>query len=319
MKNLRRTAAAAVAAATLLVATACGAGDNLSSGGGSGGASPSGGGSKGPVAIASQSFGEAALVTAMYQQLLANAGYQPSVKLVDTRDAYMATFPGQIDIVPEYVGGIVNFLNAKANGDKAKPFEAGDGHQLAQQGKKLLDDAGITLLQQSTATDTNAFFVTKKYAQANHVSTLSDLRGKSVVLAAAPDCQGRLDCEGGLVDKYGIKISKLLPLGYATDQTYKSVLDGESQLGETSTTDGTLASQGLVVLKDDKKIQPAQNLVPAVSSKFLAQHPDIAGILNPLMSALTTQKLTKLNAEVSVNREKPADVAHAFLTQQGLL
>ena len=73
-----------------------------------------------------------------------------------------------------------------------------------------------------------------------------------MTLAAAPDCEGRLDCEGGLTDEYGIDVTEVLPLGYASDQTYQSVLDGESELGETSTTDGTLESQGLVVLEDDK-------------------------------------------------------------------
>ncbi|MEP9382755.1 ABC transporter substrate-binding protein [Nocardioides sp. KR10-350] len=315
--NVRRTAAALLSAGVLLTATACGAGDDLASDDNSPSAGSSGGGGK--ISIASQNFPEAALVTAMYEELLKNAGYQPSVKLVDTRDAYMATFPGQVDVVPEYVGGIVNFLNAKANGDSAKPFEAGDGEQLAQQGKKLLDDAGITLLDQSSATDTNAFFVTKKYSEDDGVTRLSDLKGKKVVLAAAPDCSGRLDCEGGLTDKYGIDVTKLLPLGYASDQTYKSVIDGESQLGETSTTDGTLDSQGLVVLDDDQHIQPAQNLVPAVSSDYLADHPDLPDVLDPLMKALTTEKLTELNGKVSVDREKPADVAHEFLTDEGLL
>ena len=97
------------------------------------------------------------------------------------------------------------------------------------------------------------------------------------------------------------------------------VIKGESDLGETSTTDGTLASQGLVVLEDDKHIQPAQNLVPAVSSEFLSAHPDIADILNPLMAALTTENLTALNEKVSVDRQKPEDVAKQFLDDNGLL
>ncbi|HET6938332.1 MAG TPA: glycine betaine ABC transporter substrate-binding protein, partial [Nocardioides sp.] len=201
----------------------------------------------------------------------------------------------------------------------ATPFDAGDGAQLAQQGQPLLDAAGITLLDQSAATDTNAFMVTKDYSEKNGATKLSDLTGKSVVLAAAPDCEGRLDCEGGLTDQYGIDVTKVLPLGYATDQTYQSVLSGESQLGETSTTDGTLESQGLVVLEDDKHIQPAQNLVPAVSTEFLTAHPDIADILNPLMAALTTENLTELNAKIAVDRQKPEDVAKQFLEDNGLL
>jgi len=318
--HVRRSLAAVVAAGSLLLLAGC-AGSDLSdaSDDGSPSTSPSAAADQGPVRISGQAFPEAALVAAMYDELLTNAGYQTDVKLVDTRDAYMATFPDSIDVVPEYVGGIVNFLNARENGAKAKPFTAGDGAELASQGTDLLDGAGITLLDQSAATDTNAFFVTKDFSESEGVTKLSDLKGKSVVLAAAPDCEGRLDCEGGLSDQYGIDITKVLPLGYASDQTYKSVIDGEAQLGETSTTDGTLESQGLVVLEDDLQIQPAQNLVPAVSSAFLEAHPDVADVLNALMAALTTEDLTTLNGEVAVDRKTPEDVAHAFLEDAGLL
>jgi osmoprotectant transport system substrate-binding protein len=323
---LRRSLAAILAVGSLFVATAC-SGDDLSNDKATDASStPTSTDSstdaatdKGPVHISGQSFPEAALVASMYSQLLEKAGYSPDVKLVDSRDGYMPTFPGDIDVVPEYVGGIVNFLNAQKNGEDAEPFTAGDGQELADQGAGLLSEQGITLLDLSSATDTNAFFVTQDYSDANSVTKLSDLEGVSVTLAAAPDCEGRLDCEGGLSDEYGIDITEVLPLGYASDQTYQSVIDGESELGETSTTDGTLSSQGLVVLDDDKQIQPAQNLVPAVSSDFLDQHPDVADVLNPLMAALTTEKLTELNARISVDREKAEDVARDFLESEGLL
>ena len=314
---VRRSLAAVISAGALLLAAGC-AGDDLSSDEASDPTS-SAGADKGSVTIAGQNFPEATLVASMYQQLLENEGYTVETKLVDSRDAYMPTFPGSVDIVPEYVGGIVNFLNTQENGGDAEPFETGDGAQLAEDGADLLEAAGITLLDTSPATDTNAFFVTAEYSEAEGVTTLSDLEGKSVTLAAAPDCEGRLDCEGGLSEEYGIDITEVLPLGYASDQTYQSVLDGESELGETSTTDGTLESQGLVVLEDDKQIQPAQNLVPAVSSEWLADNPDVEGVLNDLMAALTTEKLTELNGRIAVDREKPEDVAADFLAEVGLL
>src|SRR4051812_20106542 len=318
--HVRRSLAAALAAGSLLLLAGC-AGSDLSDASDDPGTgdSSSAATDQGPVRISGQSFPEAALVAAMYDEVLTNAGYNTDVKLVDTRDAYMATFPDSIDVVPEYVGGIVNFLNSRENGAKAKPFTAGDGAELAGQGADLLDGAKITLLDQSAATDTNAFFVTKDYSDSEGVTKLSDLTGQSVVLAAAPDCEGRLDCEGGLSDQYGIDVTKVLPLGYASDQTYQSVISGESQLGETSTTDGTLESQGLLVLEDDKQIQPAQNLVPAVSTEFLNAHPDIADVLNPLMAALDTETLTSLNAKIAVDRQKPEDVAKQFLEDNGLM
>ncbi len=309
--NARRSLAAALAAGSLLLVTACG-GDLESE-------PSSTAENQGPVRISGQNFPEATLVAAMYQQLLAEAGYEPTVTLVGGRDVYFKKFPESIDIVPEYVGGVVNFLNTVANGPNAEALTAGDGEELQAAGQSLLDDQGITLLDQSEATDTNAFFVTQEFAEAEGVTKLSDLEGRSVVLAAAPDCTGRLDCEAGLTAEYGIDITKVLPLGYASDQTYQSVIDGESQLGLTSTTDGTLDAQGLVVLEDDRQIQPAQNLVPAVSDAFLADHPDVADLLNSLMAALTTEKLTELNGRVSNDREKPEDVARDFLVEEGLL
>jgi osmoprotectant transport system substrate-binding protein len=273
----------------------------------------------GTVRISGQNFTEAEIVADMYAAVLQKAGYTPDVHLVDTRDVYMKIFPSKVDIVPEYTGSIVEFLNGSYNGANAKPITVSDPQKTIDKAKPLLDKAHITLLTPSAATDTNAFFVTKKYSDDNGVKTLSDLKGKSVVLAAAPDCQGRLDCEGGLSSAYGIHITKILPLGYASPQTYKSVVDGESQLGETSTTDGTLESQGLVLLPDDQQIQPAQNLVPMVSTSFLQQHPDVASPLNALMAKLTTDDLTKLNAEVSVDRQKPEDVAQQWLSDAGLV
>jgi osmoprotectant transport system substrate-binding protein len=317
MQTRRLLAGVVAISATLL--TACGSSDSSSTATAPGSGGSSTPADKGTVRISGQNFTEAAIVADMYAAVLQHAGYDPQVKLVDTRDVYMKIVPDQIDVVPEYTGAIVEFLNGTYNGSDAKPITVSDPQKTIDAAQPLLKKKGITLLDPSPATDTNAFFVTKKYSDDNGVTTLSDLKGKSVTLAAAPDCKGRLDCEGGLTSAYGIHITKILPLGYASQQTYDSVLNGESELGETSTTDGTLESQGLVLLADDQHIQPAQNLVPMVSSEFLQAHPDVADPLNALMAKLTTEDLTKLNAEVSVDRQKPEDAAQQWLSDAGLI
>lgn len=315
--HIRRSIAALVSLGSLFLATAC-AGDELNADDPEATPqTPAGGG--GEVAISGQAFPEAELVAAMYTHLLEDAGYTVDVKLVDTRDVYMQQFPGQVDVVPEYVGGIVDFLNVTENGANADPLTTSDAAESIGNAESLLEGQGITLLEPSEATDTNAFFVTQEYSEENGVTALSDLEGETVTLAAAPDCEGRTDCAGGLEDVYGIDIEEVLPLGFASPQTYESVLSGESQLGLTSTTDGTLESQGLVLLEDDQAIQPAQNLVPAVSTEFLDEHPDVEEPLNALMAALTTENLTELNGRVAVDRETADDVAQDFLVEQGLL
>ena len=123
---------------------------------------------------------------------------------------------------------------------------------------------------------------------------LSDLEGQSVVLAGSPDCKGRADCEGGLTGVYGIDITEILPLGFAAPETYTSVKDGESQLGLTGTIDPNLGDEGLALLEDDRGIQPAQNYVPAVSTEFLEEHPDVEDVLNDLMAALDNDTINEL-------------------------
>jgi len=303
MHKGRLAAAAAVVGALLLAG--CAGNDVASDGAGKS--------QHGIVHISGQNFPEAQIMAQIYAIVLRGTGFTPDIKLVDTRDVYMQTFPESIDVVPEYVGGIVDYLITQDKGPNAKLPTSSDAATVISQAQPYLTKAGITLLDPSEATDTNAFFVTKKFSQQHHATKLSDLQGMSVVLAAAPDCKGRLDCAGGLEDAYGIKITKILPLGFASQQTYDSVKKNESQLGETSTTDATLAHQNLVLLEDDKHIQPAQNLVPAISSDFLKANPDVAATLNKVMAAMTTRELTQLNFDVTVNRQPPAQVAQNWV------
>lgn len=281
-----------------------------------------GSGDKGSVSLSGQNFTEMQIMAEMYAQLLENEGYTVSTKLVDTRDVYIQELQsGDVDVAPEYVGALADFLNITQNGEDAEPVTSPDPTESLEALKPLADKANITLLEPAEASDQNAFAVTEEFAQQNNLTTLSDLGelGQPIVLAAAPDCEGRTDCEAGLTDEYGIDITKVLPLGYGSAQAIDSVQKGESQLVEVATTQSNVAAEGLVILEDDKDIQPAQNLIPAVNSEFLADNPDVADALNKLAETLTTEDLTALNTQVDLEREDPADVAQQYLEDNDLL
>ena len=312
--SARTTVAALLAVAALLTAAACGSDD--SGGLSSGGDETTEPADKGTVVMSGQNFTEMQVMAEMYRQVLEAAGYTVDVNLVGTRDLYIDELSnGRIDLVPEYLAGIGDQLN----GDE--PFSTNDPQEALSELEPLASDAGITMLEPSMATDQNAFFVTQEYADANSVATLSDVAGlgEPVVLAAAPDCEGRPDCEGGLTEVYGIEIERILATGFGTQQTKNAVLDEEAQLGLTGTTDASLDQLGLVLLEDDQGIQPAQNLIPAVNTEFLDQNPDVADVLNELSSTLTTEDLASLNGQVDIERQQAADVAETYLRDQGLL
>ncbi len=304
---------------SLLVAIAAvgaGCANDAENGGGTGS------GDKGSVSLSGQNFTEMEIMAEMYSQLLENEGYTVSTKLVDTRDIYIQELKsGDVDVAPEYVGALADFLNITQNGEDAEPVTSPDPQESLNALEPLAEKANITLLEPAEASDQNAFAVTEEFAQQNDVATLSDLAelGQPIVLAAAPDCEGRTDCEAGLSEEYGIDITKVLPLGYGSPQAIDSVQKGESQLVEVATTQSNVAAEGLVVLEDDKNIQPAQNLIPAVNSDFLADNPDVADALNKLADTLTTEDLTELNTKVDLERADPADVAQQYLEDNDLL
>ena len=307
--RIRRTMITALSAALVLAgATACG--DDDGEGGDGGGTA---------VTIASQNFPEAALVTALYDVLLSENGYDVDTKLVDTRDAYMADFPGDVDIVPEYLSAIGDFLNTTANGEGAEPVTSNDATATLEAVTPIAQQEGITLLEPSEANSQNAFFVTAEAAEADGLAALSDLEGQTVTLAAAPDCEGRPDCAGGLSEVYGIDIEEILATGFASPETYTAVTDGEAQLGLTGTIEPTVEEDGFVRLEDDRGIQPAQNLIPAVSEDFLADNDDVEALLNDLMGALDNDTLNELLGRVTLDREKAEDVADDFLSEEGLI
>ncbi len=315
--RMLRTLSLAAAGALLLATAACG--DDLEDPDtGSG----DGGGDKGSVVVGGQDFTESQVLAAIYQKLLENEGYDVETKLVTTRDVYLPELAnGNVDIVPDYLAGITDFLNTEANGTDADLVSSNDPDETLAALEPLAEAEGIAILPPSEATNQNAFFVTTEFAEANDLETLSDLAalGQPIKLGGPEDCAGRADCQGGLEEVYGLDITELVPLGFGSPQVKDAVLNGEVQLGETGTTDGTLEDLGLVLLEDDKGIQPAQNLTPAVNSDFLADNPDLEDLFNELSAALTTEDLAEMNVKVDLERQKPEDVAADFLEEKGLL
>jgi osmoprotectant transport system substrate-binding protein len=321
----RRFGALAAAGAVGLLLAACGGSSNAfssssSSSSTSSAAGASGGGGKNLV-VGGANFTEMLIMQQLYGQLLTKAGYTVQYKAVTNREVYEpALEKGQIDIVPEYAATMANFMNSKINGPNAPSIASPDPQATLAKLKPLLQQKGLTAFAVSPAQDSNAFAVTKKFADANHLTTLSDLGklGKPIRLAATTECPDRPFCQPGLEKTYGIKISQVLPLGFGSPQAKQAVVSGKADMVLTGTTDATLTSLGLVLLQDDKHLQNADNLVPIVNSAS-ADKPDISAALDKLSSTLTTADLTQLDAKVDAQRQKPEDVAKAYLTSKGLL
>jgi osmoprotectant transport system substrate-binding protein len=281
-----------------------------------------GGSAGGDVVIGGQNYTEMQVMSHIYKTLLEDAGYDVTLKLVESRDVYAPQMQkGNVDVSADYLSSMTEYLNAQANGPDAEMVASPDPEATVEELRRLAEPTGIEPLEPAQAQNANAFAVTEEFAEENDVATLSDLAalGEPATLAAAEDCSQRDDCKLGLEQTYGLEITKVEPLGFGTQGTKDALKNGEVTLGQVGTSDATLDSLGLVLLEDDKELQNAENLVPMVNSDFIDEHPDVADVLNGMSEGLTTEDLATMIGKVDLERQLPEDVAREYLVDKGLI
>jgi osmoprotectant transport system substrate-binding protein len=321
----RPTLIAAALAGGLLLLSACGGGGDATTESPDAAGSPDATGAPeaGAVTVGGPNFTEGQLMTELYRLVLEDAGFTVEVVTVDSREIYAPELErGSIDVVPEYAATMAEYLNANVNGPDAPttdPVATNDADETVAALNELGEPLGIQALDPSGAANQNGFAVSEEFSASAGVTSLSQLGelGRPVVLAAVEECPDRPFCQPGLEEVYGLEITEVLPLGFSSLQTKTAVQEGDADLGLVGTTDGTLPFFGLVLLDDDQNLQLADNLVPVVNIE--ASTPELEAALNELAAVLTTGDLATMNAAVDQERQKPADVAAAYLAEQGLV
>ena len=87
-------------------------------------------------------------------------------------------------------------------------------------------------------------------------------------------------------------------------------------VGLLFTSDPAIATNGFVLLEDDKQLQLADNIVPVVRQEVLDANPGVTDLLNTVMERLTQEELTNLNKAVTVDARPAAEVATEWITAQ---
>jgi osmoprotectant transport system substrate-binding protein len=249
---------------------------------------------------------------------------QDRIQLGATPVVRKALTAGEIDIYPEYTGNAGFFFN-KADDpvwkDAAKAYETA---------KKLDYDANkIVWLDPSPANNTWAIAVRKEVADANKLKSMSDFgqwiaKGGKVVLAASAEfvnSEAALPAFQKTYD-FRMKPEQLIVLsGGDTAATIKAAAEQTNGANAAMVygTDGGIAPSGLVVLADDKNVQPVYAPAPIVREAALKENPKIAEILKPVFASLDLATLQGLNARVQVGGEPAKAVAMDYLKSKGFL
>jgi osmoprotectant transport system substrate-binding protein len=266
--------------------------------------------------VASFDFPESSILAQLYGQTLRAAGVPVRYHLeLGARELVMpALIRGLVDLVPEYSGAALEFLDGGSG--LAAPDPGVTYRALARQ----LASRGLTALAPSSAQDQNALAVTRETASRLGLRTISDLAGRSgdLTLGGPPECPDRPLCLAGLEETYGLRFGDFVALDSAA--TVSNALASDAiDVGVLFSTDGTIRQRHLVALADDRDLQPADNVVPIARDAALARlDADVRRRMDRVSRTLTTVDLRLLNARVEFEGSSPAEVARDWLTSHEL-
>ena len=272
------------------------------------------------VVIGSAPFSESAIVANMYAGALQNEGYQVVVrKGLGQREIYMPALEkggkdNGIDLVPEYVGTLLEHVNKSAG------EASGNLDESVSKLRARLDPMGLTVLEPSLAADQNAFAVTKATADRLKLKKLSDITpavASTLTLGAGAECPTRPFCQPGLEKTYGLKFKTFRVLDSGGPKTMEALTKGDIDIGLVFSSDGGVAARDLVVLEDDKKLQTVDNIVPAIRKDIIDD--DIRETLDKVSAALTTADLIQLNKRADIDKADPEVLAREWLQSHGFV
>ena len=235
-----------------------------------------------------------------------------------------ALIAGDIDIYPEYTGNAAFFFN-KADDTLWK--DAAKGYAEA---KKLDYDANkLVWLEPAPANNTWAIAIRKDVAEPNKLKTLDDFGkfvsgGGKVKLIASAEFVNSAAALPAFQTTYSFKLSpdQLVVLsGGDTSATIKAAAEQTDGVNTAMVygTDGGIEAGDLVVLDDDKSVQPVYAPAPVIRETVLKAHPDVESWLKPVFASLDLTTLQTLNGKVQVDGQAAKDVAAAYLKEKGFV
>jgi len=276
------------------------------------------GGRDAVITVGSFDFAESVLLADIYGQALAAKGFPVRVfpnlgtrELVDP-----ALMSGLIQLVPEYAGSALQFatLGRHAASSNVKATSAALANSVAGR--------GVVVAHPAAAQDANAIVVTAATAAQYGLRSISDLAivAPRLVFGGPPECPERTYCLRGLTQTYRIHFKEFAPLDAGGPLTLQALLAGDIDAGLLFTTDPAIVARHLVILTDNLRLQPAENITPMVRRDAVTRYgPGLIAVLDAVSARLSTSSLRELDSRVELDGRDPRVVAGEWLRAQGLI
>ena len=132
-----------------------------------------------------------------------------------------------------------------------------------------------------------------------------------VTLGGPQECADRSYCKPGLEKTYGMKIGGFKVIVLSSQPAVDGLIKNDYQVAVFNSSDGVLATNPVLTLKDDKGLNPNDYIVPAVNAKKAS--PELEQALNDLSGKLTQDELLRMNKETQNDRKPVEKVAEDFV------
>lgn len=271
----------------------------------------SGSADAGAITVGTANFSENVILGHLYAGVLNAKGLDATVKAnLGSREIIVpALQQGDIDVLPEYQGSLLQYLDKNAKQSTADEVQQALGPVLPK---------GLKVLPYAPAENKDVYVVTKETADKYDLKTLDDLKAHAaeLVFGGPPEDKTRFVGLVGLKEVYGVEFAEFKALDAGGPLTRGALEGGDIQVANLFSTDVTIGNKGWVVLEDPKTLVPAQHVVPLINESKASD--TVTAALAALNERLTTEELTKLDAKVDNDKEDPDSVAEAWLKEQGL-
>jgi osmoprotectant transport system substrate-binding protein len=226
-----------------------------------------------------------------------------------------ALMSGLVQVVPEYSGSALEFVSVGRQ--SATSDVTATGRALAG----WAAGRGLVAGRPSAAQDANVIVVTAATAARYGLRSVADLAQVAPRLAfgGPPECPERIYCLLGLKQVYGLRFRVFIALDAGGPLTLQALQAGDIGVALLFSTDPAITTDHLVVLADDRGLQPAENVVPLVRRDVVARYgPRLLTVLDAVSARLSTISLRALDARVELRGQDPRLVAQGWLRAQGL-
>jgi osmoprotectant transport system substrate-binding protein len=263
------------------------------------------------IRFASYDFPENQILVEVYADAARRAGLPVSVQHgIGTREVVSpALQQGVVDVVVDYLGTALSF----ARPDFPEPPDTPAAMQEVL--ARVMGGRGVRVLDAAAAEDQNGFAVTTRFAAERGVTRLSDLEplARTLRFGGPPECPDRPLCLEGLRNVYGLRFGDVQSMP-SRAATVEALLSGQIDVGLLETTDARLSSSAVVLLKDDRALQPHENVVPMVRTQVADRwEGKLTEALDSVSARLTTADLVRLNRSVELDGLTPAEAATRWL------